>query len=371
MAISSMGPAEVGPLPSGAAERRRREPRRPPVRTLLLAGIFILGALYTLYFARSVLVPIAVAVVLNFVFSPAIRAMSRLRIPPPLGATLVLVLVLGGVGLTTYRLAAPASAWVARGPQSLKRLESRLRKIKKPVEQVSRTADQVQQLTSTDDSKTPKVQVQGPTLKDILLGSTQALITQSVVIFTLLYFLLAGGDLFLKKLVKILPRVRDKRLAEQIAHETERSVSSYMLTITVINLCLGIATGLAMFLIGLPNPVLWGVVGGLLNFIPYLGGFIAVAVLGLAGMLTFDQLWHALLPAFAYFVLTNVESFVTPVILGRRFTMNPVVVFISVVFWGWLWGIAGALLAVPLLASFKIICDHVESLSYIGEFLGQ
>ncbi len=371
MAISSKGGVGAGSPAPRPVDRRRSDFHRPPIRTLLLAGVLLLGVLYTLYFARAVLVPVTVAILLNFVLSPAIRTLGRLRIPAALGAAIILVVFLGSAGYLTYRLAAPASEWMARGPQSLRRVESKLRKLKKPVEQVSRTADQVQKMTSTDDSQTPKVQVQGPTLKDIVVGSTQALITQSIVIFTLLYFLLAGGDLFLRKLVKILPRVRDKRLAEEIAHETERSVSSYMFTITVINICLGIATGIAMFFIGLPNPVLWGVVGGLLNFIPYLGGFIAVAVLGLAGMLTFDHLWQALLPAFAYLVLTNLESFITPVVLGRRFTMNPVVVFLSVIFWGWMWGIAGALLAVPLLASFKIVCDHVESLSYIGEFLGQ
>jgi predicted PurR-regulated permease PerM len=187
----------------------------------------------------------------------------------------------------------------------------------------------------------------------------------------LLFFLLAGGDLFLQKVIKVMPTLKDKKMALAISQETEKSVSTYLAATTAINIGLGVLTGIAMLIIGLPNPVLWGLVGGLLNFIPNIGGLLAVVVLGLDGKATIDNKTHALMPAIAYFGLTNLESFVTPYILGARLALNPVVVFLSVLFWGWLWGIPGALLAVPIMATVKIFCDHVQGMAAIGEFLGK
>jgi predicted PurR-regulated permease PerM len=188
----------------------------------------------------------------------------------------------------------------------------------------------------------------------------------------LLYFLLAAGDLFLLKLVKILPRLEDKKEAVEIAHEVERNISTFLFTITIINTCLGGLVALGCYLVGMRNPVLWGVVAALVNFIPYFGPIAGIVILTLAGFLIFDSMGQALLPAIIYYALHVVESnFITPTILGRRLTLNPVVIFISLMFWGWIWGIPGALLAVPLLMTFKILCDHFKPLTPIGEFLGR
>ncbi|MEO8294136.1 MAG: AI-2E family transporter [Gemmatimonadota bacterium] len=361
--------ATASGVPPQDQSRPRARARDP--RVMLLAGLLLLAVFYTLYFARGVVVPVTIAVLLNFLFSPVVRWLKkRLRFPFGFSAALIILALVSGLVFTFYNLAAPAAAWVSKGPRSLKRVEAKLRVLRRPVDEVSKTAERVEEMTNSGGNEPATVQLKEAGLKEAIFGNTRSLLVGGTLVFTLLFFLLAGGDLFMAKLIKVLPRLRDKKLALTIAVETEKSVSTYLAATTAINVGLGVLTGLSVYLIGLPNPVLWGIVGGLLNFIPYVGGFIAVIVLGLAGMATFDGTTRALMPAAAYFLLTNLESFVTPYILGSSLALNPVVVFISVLFWGWLWGIAGALLAVPIMATVKIFCDHMK-MTALGEFLGK
>jgi len=346
---------------------RKRDPR-----VMLLAGLLILAVFYTLYFIREIILPVTIAVLLNFLFSPAVRWLKkRLRFPHGLSAALIILVLIATVSVTIYNLAQPAAAWVSQAPASLRRVEAKLRILRKPVDEVSQTAQRVEEMAGTDSDEGQTVQIKGSGLRDAILGNTRSVVVGGALVCTLLFFLLAGGDLFLQKLIKVMPTLKDKKMALSISQETEKSVSTYLAATTAINLGLGILTGAAMLIIGLPNPVLWGIIGGLLNFIPYIGGLLAVVVLGLAGMATFDNTTHALMPALAYFLLTNLESFVTPYVLGSRLALNPVVVFLSVLFWGWLWGIPGALLAVPIMATVKIFCDHVQGMDAMGEFLGK
>ena len=187
----------------------------------------------------------------------------------------------------------------------------------------------------------------------------------------LLYFLLAVGDLFLEKLIKVLPQLGDKKKAVAIVRETEASISTYLFTVTLVNLGLGLVVALVMHLVGMPNPLLWGALAGLAEFVPYLGATVMLIMLSLAGLVTFPQLGHAMLVPGAYLAVNLVQAnFVTPTVLGRRLTLNPVAILLGLVFWWWLWGVGGAFIAVPILATFKIFCDHIEALAPIGEFLG-
>jgi predicted PurR-regulated permease PerM len=186
----------------------------------------------------------------------------------------------------------------------------------------------------------------------------------------LLYFMLASGDLVLRKTVRVLPRLQDKKRAVDIFRQAERDISTYLVTITLVNITLGAVTAAAMYLLGMPNPVLWGVLAAVLNYVPYLGPLTTFGVIALVSLLTFDQLSEAILPPLVFLGLTSLEGQVlTPLFLGRRLTLNPVAVFLALLIWGWLWGIPGILLAVPLLATFKIFCDNIEPLAPIGEFL--
>jgi predicted PurR-regulated permease PerM len=365
------GPAQPVSHPDlkkmGEALRDRIE-----IRSLSITGLFVLAFFYTLYFAQAFFLPIVLAVLLDFLLSPLIRALKRLRIPEPLGAALVIVALLGAVGGAAYGLATPAQEWVAKLPGSVQEAEERLAKLRQPVEEVSKTAEQVAQAAKMDDSKTPEVVVKGPSLTERLFGTTQTIVTGLLEVLILLYFLLAAGDLFLQKLIKVLPQLRDKKKAVAIARETEASISTYLVTVTLVNLGLGLAVAAVMSLLQMPNPLLWGALAALAEFVPYLGATVLVAVLALAGLVTFDQLGHAFLVPAAYLTVNLLQSqFIYPVVLGHRLTLNPVAIFVGLVFWWWIWGVPGAFIAVPLLATFKIFCDHIEALAPIGEFLGR
>jgi predicted PurR-regulated permease PerM len=344
---------------------------RVEIRSIAITGLFVLAIFYTVYFARVLLLPIVIAVLLDFLLSPVIRGLKRLRIKEPVGAALVILTLLGALGGGAYRLAEPAQAWMARAPESMERIQMRLRQVRRPVEQVTRTAEQVEAATEVSKGGPPEVVIRGPRLSERLFGNTQGFVAGALETLVLLYFLLAVGDLFLQKLIRVLPQFKDKKKAVTIARETEASISTYLFTVTLVNLALGTIVTLVMLAVGMPNPVLWGALAALAEFIPYLGSTTLLVILALAGLVTFPSTGHALLVPASYLAVNIVQSnLVTPVILGRRLTLNPVAILVGLIFWWWMWGVAGAFIAVPLLATFKIFCDHIESLAPIGEFLG-
>lgn len=345
---------------------------RVEVRSIAITGLFVLAVFYTLYFARSFFLPIVLAVLLDFLLSPVIRFLQRLHVPEPVGAVIVVASLLGLIGVGGYNLAGPAREWAARAPDSIQKVQSRLRDLRRPVEQVSRTADQVEAATNIGKSGVQEVVVRGPRMSERLFGSTQSLLTGALEMFVLLYFLLAVGDLFLQKLIKVLPLLKDKKKAVMIARETESSVSTYLVTLALVNSGLGVIVALVMWLVGMPNPLLWGVLAAVAEFVPYLGAGAMLIVLSIAGLATFPHLGRAFLVPGSYLVVNLIQAnFVSPAVLGRRLTLNPVAILIGLVFWWWLWGVGGAFVAVPLLATFKIFCDHIESLASVGEFLGK
>ena len=346
---------------------------RIEVRSVAITGLFVLAAFYTLYFAKAFFLPIVLAVLLDFLLSPIIRGLKRARIPEPLGAALVIIGLLGTASFAVYGLVEPAKEWAAKLPGSIREAEDRLRQLRTPVEQVTRTAEKVEEATQMDGpASTPEVVIKGPTLTERLFGTTQTIVASTIEVIILLYFLLAAGDLFLQKLIKVLPQLRDKKKAVSIARETEASVSTYLVTVTLMNIALGLSVAGVMYLLGMPNPLLWGALAALAEFVPYLGATALFAVLALAGLVTFEQIGQALLVPGAYLAVNVLQSqFIFPWVVGHRLTLNPVAILVGLVFWWWIWGIPGAFLAVPILATFKIFCDHIEALAPIGEFLGR
>jgi predicted PurR-regulated permease PerM len=345
---------------------------RVEVRSIAITGLLVLAVLYTLYFAKAFLLPIVLAVLLDFLLSPVVRTLKRAKIPEPAGAALVLLALRGAVGFAGYSLAGPAREWMARAPETLAKVQIGLRDLRKPVEQVTKTAEQVEAATEVAKTGPQEVVVRGPRLSERLFGTTQTLLTGALETLILLYFLLAAGDLFLQKLIKVLPLLRDKKKAVAIARETEASISTYLFTVAMVNVVLGFAIALVMTLIGMPNALLWGALAAIAEFIPYVGATVLLGTLTLGGFASFGTMSHALLVPGAYLAVNLIQSqFVSPLILGRRLTLNPVAILVGLVFWWWLWGVGGAFIAVPLLATLKIFCDHIESLAPIGEFLGK
>jgi predicted PurR-regulated permease PerM len=379
---SAFEPDVRGPAPDPDAGRPVEQPDlgktgealrdEPEIRSLAVTGLLVLALFYTLYFAREFFLPIVLALLFDFLLSPLIRTMKRARIPEPLGAAIVILALLAGTGAAVYGLAGPAKEWGGKLPATMRDAQTRLRSLRKPVEQVSKTAEQVEAATKVEDSRTTEVVVKGPSLSERLFGTTQTILTTALEVIILLYFLLAAGDLFLQKLIKVLPQFRDKKKAVAIARETEASISTYLVTVTFVNAGMGLCVAGVMYLLGMPNPLLWGALAAFAEFIPYLGATAMLAVLALAGLSTFDQIGHALMVPAGYLTVNLIQSqLISPFILGRRLTLNPVAIFIGLVFWWWIWGVPGAFIAVPLIATFKIFCDHIESLAPVGEFLGR
>ncbi len=357
------------------------EADKPPVQPVVVVdttmrmiaiGSFLILLGTALFFARDFLLPVSLAFLFALILSPIVRTLRRKAgVPEPLTAIVLVIGVVGGLGLGSYFLTGPIAQWVADAPQIANELRTKIAVVRQPVEAVAEATAQVDELTATDDPTVQRVVVSEPGLLSRAATGAPEVAAKIGLTLILLLFLLASGDMFYEKLVRALPTMSDKKRGLRIARTVEREVSRYLFTITLINAGLGIAVGASMWVLGMPNPVLWGVVAALLNYIPYLGALIGIALVGAVALVSFDTLSYALLPPLAYFLCNVLESqIVTPTVVGRRLEMNSVAVFLAVAFWGWLWGIVGALIAVPLLVTVKVFCDHVDSLQALGEFLG-
>jgi len=343
----------------------------PDLRTLVLAGILVLAAFYTMYFAREILVPIFFAFILNLLLQPAMRWLARVRLPRVAAAVLMILLFFGAFGIVGVTISRPAADWIAKAPASVTRFEQRFSFLEIPLEQLQDATKRVEELTQGSDRGNVSIAVTKASLGSVLLLNTQSFLLSAIVTIVLLFFLLVAGDMFLRRLVEIMPKYSNKKQLVEISQEIERNISGYLFTVTAMNAAVGVLTGLAAYAFGLSDPILWGVAAFLLNYLPIFGPLLGVCLLFLAGLDKFDNAWEALLPAASYLLIHFIEGeFVTPMLLARRFTLNPVLVIISIVFWYWMWGVAGALLAVPLLAMLKIICDRIQPLAALGHFIG-
>ena len=370
--VSALGATLGEPAgPSQEAQERLAEMPLPQnVQSLVLMGMFALLILFALYFTAEVVLPIIFAIILYLVLQPAMRVAARLRIPKAVAALLIIFVFFGGVGVLGFTLSGPAADWVSKAPESLRRIEQRLFVFKQPMADLQSVSKQVEKIAEGPANDSKPVTVTGPGVGSFLFSSTRFMLVGLGTTVVLLFFLLVSGDLFLRRLVEILPTFSNKKQAVEISREIESNISSYLATISLMNLGVGILTGIATYFCGLSDPILWGTVAFLLNFVPILGPLCGAAILLLAGLLTFDPLWQAALPAGIYLLVHTIEETITPLMLARRFILNPVLVIISLVFWYWMWGIAGALLAVPLLATVKIVCDRIKPLMALGHFLG-
>ena len=406
--------------------------RRTRRTSVAMVVITVLLVLYTVYFARTVLMPIVAAVLLALLFRPVVRRLKRYRIPETVGGALVIgVFVVVAIGLFA-NLVGPAKTWLEDAPENLRDVGEKLHVIRKQVSDLNRASEMVEEIASGDveseqpppdtapfpfapdppesgqngqeghvvspDSSDPSyddpannlaeatdkeaeegerdepiaVEVQQPRLLAGLqvLSSTGSILGEFVVMTVLAYFLLAAGDVLINNVLRILPSFREKRNTVELVRNVEKSISAYLLTVTVINVILGVVIGIAMWLLGLPTPMLWGVMATVFNFVPFLGAMCGAVVVFFVSVLTFDSLGYAVVPPLVFFAITSTEGhFITPHIVGRSMSLNPIVVFLSLTVWGWMWGIGGAFLAVPILAVLKVGFDQFERTRYIGLLL--
>ena len=347
--------------------------RRPfDVRSIALTGLFVLGIFYTMYFMRAMLLPLVLALLLSYLLVPLVRVLAKIRIPPFLGAAMVLLALVGGIVYGISRLSEPASGWIEKAPYSLQQLKQKLMPLKKPMEKVAQATGEIDKLAEPESPQTTKPQevvVKKGALAEIFTQGPE-FIASAVVMFILLYFLLAYDGVFLTKIIRIMPRLDDKKRAVSIMREIETQISRYLMTITTINIGLGVAVGTTVHFLGMRNPIMWGVMVAMLNFVPYLGALTGIICMTLGAVLSFDSLGYALIIPASYLIIAILEgNFITPMVIGRSLTLNPVIILIALAFWGWMWGISGMILAVPSLATFKIFCDHIEPMAPVSEFM--
>jgi predicted PurR-regulated permease PerM len=340
----------------------------------LLATIVVMLAMPLLHLGASLLIPVALAVLLYAMLSPVVAAGVRFGIPRGVTTAALLLLVVMLVVLTSFALADPAADWIDRAPRSFDEIKRKLASLTRSLKEIEDATQEVQNLGATGSEEAPALEVvvkETGLSTTVFIGTGQFLVGLLVTV-VLSAFLLATGGRVGRDLAGLLPRFGDRRRLMRITLEIKREISHFLLTVTIINIGLGLAAAGVCWAVGLPNPLLWGVVCGVLNYLPFVGPTMSLAIVSLVGLLTFPHWTEALLAPALILGLNVIESqFVTPTLLALRLSLSPVIVFLAILLWGWLWGIAGVLLAVPLLTMAKITCDHVPALKALGRVLGQ
>jgi len=358
------GNHEGGTAPSSMNSSRLATASR--IMFLVLSGIALA------YFARSVVIPIVLAWFFSMMLKPPVRLLRQCRIPSPVGAALVVSLVVFALGYGAVHLGGPALDWLTAAPDNLPRLRQKFQHILRPAVTLSEAASTVGHLNTVPENQAPPqpVEVKDNRVVSTVFNWTGSLLAGVGETVALMFLLLAFGEVFMHRVVRILPTLREKKQAVEISRQIHYHVSKYLFSVAVVNLCVGVVIGIGLTVLGMPNAMMWGGLAAVANFIPYFGPVAGVLLIGVGGLLAFDTLGQGLMPAGLYLVVHLVEAnLITPVVLGRRFTLNPVIIFISLIFCTWLWGIVGALLAMPFLVTLKVVCDHVPALSSLGELL--
>ncbi len=336
-------------------------------------GLLFLAVFYTVYFAASLLIPLVAAALLKIVLSPVCRRLQARGVPTPISAGAIVLLLSCGLVFSTILLSAPIADWVDRLPTITWQVKDKLQDILQPVQEVQQATKEVDELAKKaglGGQDVSEVTIQRPTLSAQLFESIQTLVMQLAIIAVLLFFLLASGDLFKERIVALFPGLGEKKRVLKIMKQIENDASSYIITICVINLALGTAIALALWALGIPNAILWGLMAGLLNFIPYVGALIGASMIALVALISQDSLSVTIAAPLIYLGINTLEAqFLTPTTLGRKLTINPVAIFVFIFVWAWLWGVPGALMAVPILVVLRAYSDNVERLSSISLFL--
>jgi predicted PurR-regulated permease PerM len=340
----------------------------------ILLGIFVLLFLGFLYIARDLLLPISIAFLFSLVLAPVVRWFYRRGIPAPVTATAFVAVLLVAFSSVAFLLTGPITAMIADAPRISFEVQQKFAVLREPLAAISRATERIEAIVAPKDAAAGQERVvvqdaSGAAIGYIAADAGQRLAAIGLAL-VLLLFMLAAGDLFQEKLIKVLPTLSDKKKALRIAREIEHEVSSYLFTVSTINAGVGIVTGIVFWTIGMPSPILWGIATALANFLPYIGpAIVTVAAFGI-GVVVYDTLWQGFLPPVLFLIVATMEGqIITPMIVGQRHSLNPVAILLSIAFWGWIWGIIGALIAVPMLVTAKVFADYVDGFRPIGEFL--
>jgi predicted PurR-regulated permease PerM len=325
---------------------------------VVLNMLLALALLYTVTIARELLIPLLLAAFIGLALNPIVALCARRRVPRWFSASVLVIAVIAGLATGIARLTPPALEWFHDAPTLVRNVVPKLRAVMQPLEAANRATQTLVGGRAARPAAQPST-VAFDTW-DVLMGTPKVLAAVLTVVL-LVFFFLIYGDTLLRRLVEIAPDFRYKRRTVSIVRSIQVEVSRYILTTITINATLGTITAGMLWAYGVPDPVLWGTVAMIANFIPYVGSITTTTLLALVGMMHFDQPGAALLPALTFAGITMVEgNLITPLIQGRRMRLSPVAILLWLLVWGWLWGIPGALLAVPMLTSVKLIAEKLR-----------
>jgi predicted PurR-regulated permease PerM len=314
---------EHKPFTASALEEMSGTMALPDIKTMFLGGIFLLIFLTLLHEACSIAIPIVLAFILKLVLQPIQRVLERLRFPRVIAASMIIFAVVISIICMATILSGPAAAWGKKIPDAYPQLQERLNFLSKPMVDTQKILVQADNLTKISSSKVIPVEVEGNRFSDKVFSGTQILASGLFTTILVLFFLLVSGDTFLRRLVEVLPTFKNKRQAVDISQQIERDISRYLLTISIMNAGVGILTAIVMRIYGIEDPLLWGAMAFLLNYVPIIGPLIAMMIFLFVGFLVINSFWVAILPATLYILIHLVESAViTPLLLSRRFTLN-------------------------------------------------
>ena len=345
------------------------DPPLSPVRPRASSALVVLATVavgFTLWAAQGLLLPVLLAMFFALVGNPVIRLLQRLYIPRFIGALLVLLFGLARTGLLAQQLVEPAGEWMRQVPREMRSLAPKLRDLAKPVQEANKAAENIARAAGGESASRP-VEVVRTEVNDPYktLTATPRMLASVLAVVLLTFFFMVYGQNLQRNALALLPDRQQKRLTVDILHSIEREMSRYVLTISAINVLVGLALAGALYWMGIPGDeaLLWGTMAAILNFAPYVGPLIGILIMLLMGFVNFDEFWQSVMPAAVYLGLHTLEGqFITPIVLGARMALSPLVLILALMVFGWLWGIIGLLLAVPLLVCFKIILTKVEGL---------
>lgn len=342
-----------------------------PTRNRLLAGILLLLVLHACAVASVLIVPMLLALLLSLTLSPAVRLLCRWRLPRSLAVFMVMLTTLLLSGTLVGSLVGPARDWMAQVPTSIARIDVALRALRSPLKAATQAGEQIAKLTNLDgDNHLQRVVDAGPSQLAQMLSATPGALASLLATLLLIGIFLLHGDSLLRKLVELAPALHIKKDIVMATRSAQSDLSTYMMTITVINAALGLVTAAALWWLGVDNPLLWGGVAAILNFVPFLGPAVTASLLVVVGFAQFTSAWSALAVPGAFLLLHVIEGqLLTPLIVGRRLALDSIMVFLALMLFGWLWGVAGLLLAMPLLTCLRIVAGRVPAWSTLAKLL--
>ena len=354
------------------------------VRSVALTVLAVAATMYLLHWAREAFIPIVLSILISYALEPVVSALTRVRLPRVIAAALVVLMAGGSLGYGAYSLSDDATAIIAQLPEAAQRLRRSMRRdnpgpieqVKKAAEELQKTADQATGQTQVPSNVT-RVQIEEPTInvRQYISWGSASLIGfagQATLVFFFVFFLLASGDLFKRKLVKLAgPSLEKKKITVQILDEINHQIARFLFVRIVTSVAVGVATWIAFRMAGLEQAALWGALAGVFNSVPYFGPVIVAVSTAIIAFLQFGTVAMAVSVAGISLVITSIEGWLlTPWLTSRTARTNEVAIFVGLIFWSFVWGIWGTLLAVPMLVAAKAYCDHIEDLKPVGELLG-